>query len=222
MAITIPTSASLGAFSTEIATNKATQGDYDPRVANAVVTLATETSAALLTSQAVIPVNLASGILAAGTPLAAWADDAASAPGITLADSKCVGIRWNNNGTQVAVWLSADMPQDLDDTAPVVLHLLASKVGATVGDATTFVVTAFFQTVAALHDADTDCGGSTSAMVGNATSKTVAELTLTIAAVDVPPAPAKLSFSIKPASLGADDVIVSSAWFEYTRKALAS
>ena len=59
-------------------------------------------------------------------------------------------------------------------------------------------------------------------MTGNATSKTVAELTLSIAAGDVPPSPSKLSFSIKPASLGTDDVIVSSAWFEYTRKALAS
>ena len=69
MAITIPTSASLGSRAAEIATNNAARGDFDTAVANAVVALATETSAALLTSQAVIPVNLAGAILAAGTPM---------------------------------------------------------------------------------------------------------------------------------------------------------
>lgn len=40
--ITVPTTASLGGFATEVATNLATKGDYDSRIANAVVTLATE------------------------------------------------------------------------------------------------------------------------------------------------------------------------------------
>ncbi len=40
--ISVPTSASLGGFATEVATNLATKGDYDPRIANAVITLATE------------------------------------------------------------------------------------------------------------------------------------------------------------------------------------
>ncbi len=104
------------------------------------------------------------------------------------------------------------------------LHALLSKSGATTGDATTLTVTAFFQTVAALHDADTDCGGTSSAIVGAATAKTVTEVTLSILAADLGSLPCALSFSIKPtnATNGTDDVIVEALWFEYTRKALTS
>lgn len=178
----------------------------------------------VLSAQKTIPIPLASGILAAGTPLAAWANNASSNPGITLADSKAVGVRWNDNTTTVAVWYNVALPQDLDDTAPIVLHALVSKSGATLADATTLTVTAFFQTAGALHDADTDCGGVSSAIVGDLTAKTVTEVTLSIAHADVPPAPCALSFSIKPtgAVTTTDDVIVSGLWFEYTPKLLAS
>lgn len=176
------------------------------------------------TAQAQINVPLSSAILAAGTPMAAWANNASSNPGITLADSKCVALRWNDNTTTTAVWFNVPLPQDLDDTAAIVLHFLVSKSGATLADATTMTVTAFFQTAAALHDADTDCGGVSSALVGDATAKTVTELTLTIAAGDVPPAPCSLSFSVKPtgATCTTDDVILSGMWIEYKRKILAS
>lgn len=175
-------------------------------------------------AQEQVEVNLASGILAAGTPLAAFADNASSNPGITLVDSKNVGVRWNNNASQTAVWYSVNMPQGLDDTYAIVFHALCSKTGATVGDATTMTVSAFFQTVAALHDADADCGGATSALVGNATAKTVAELTLSIGASDVPASPSGLSFSIKPTdgTLGTDDFICSKAWFEIRKKLLTA
>lgn len=175
-------------------------------------------------TQAQVNVPLATGILAAGTPMAAFADNAASQPGVTLVDSKAVGIRWNNAATQVAVWYNVPLPQELDDTADIVIHALVSKTGATVGDAVTLTYTAFFQTVAALHDADTDCGGVSDALVGNATAKTVTELTRAIAAADVPPAPCGLSFSIKPTNglLGTDDAIVSAIWIEYKRKPLTS
>lgn len=168
--------------------------------------------------------SLAAGILAAGTPLAAFADNSSSNPGITLADSKAVAVRWNNNASQTAVWYSVPMPQDLDDTAVVVMHILASKSGATLGDATTFTVTAFYQTVGALHDADADLGGTSSALTGDATAKTVAELTLTLAAADVPASPSNLSFSIKPTNgtLGTDDALVEAIWFEFKGKLLTS
>lgn len=227
----VPTQASIGAFSTEVATGHAARGNYDPSVANALVTFATAAVVDLTaldvnnaSAQAVVHVPLANGILAAGTPLAAFADNASSNPGVTLADSKSVAVRWNNNGTQTAVWYRVDMPQDMNDAAAVVAHVLASKSGATLGDATTFTIAAFFQTVAALHDADADCGGATTALVGNATAKTVAELTLSIAAGDVPPAPCSLAFSIKPTdgTLGTDDAMVHGIWFEYTRKPLTS
>lgn len=176
--------------------------------------------ATLASSTLQVNVALAAGILAAGTPLAAFADNAASNPGITLANSKAVALRWNNNATQTAVWYSVPLPQDLDADLPVALHLLASKSGATLADATTFTIVAFFQTPGALHDADTDAGGVTNAMTGDAAAKTVAELTRTIAAVDVPASPSALSFSIKPTdgTLGTDDALVEGIWIEYTPK----
>lgn len=175
----------------------------------------------LKTVQAQVNVPLATGILAAGTPMAAFADNASSNPGVTLADSKAVGIRWNDNATQTAVWYEVPMPQDLDDTAAIVLHFLVSATGTT--NAPTMTVTAFFQTVGALHDADTDCGGTSSAYTSG-TAKQVQELTLTLAAVDVPPAPAGLSFSVKPTdgTVGTDDTILTGMWIEYKRKVLTS
>lgn len=224
MSFTVPTQADIGAFSSEIATDLTRKGEYDARIANAFYTFATEVNANATTAQAQIDVPLASAILAAGTPMAAFADNASSNPGITLADSESVAIRWNDNASQTAIWYRVNMPQDLDAAAPIVLHVLASKSGATLADATTFTVTAFFQTVGALHDADANCGGTTSAMTGDATAKTVAELTLSIAHGDVPPAPCALSFSIKPTdgTLGTDDVMVHAIWFEYTRATLSS
>lgn len=191
---------------------------------NPVLNAALAAGTAINTTQAQINVPLGTAILAAGTPMAAFADNASSNPGVTLANSKAVGIRWNNNASQTAVWFCVPMPQDLDDTAALVLHALVSKTGATTGDATTLTVTAFFQTVAALHDADTDCGGTSSAVTGNATAKTVTEITLSIAGSDVPASPSSLSFSIKPTdgTLGTDDFIVHALWFEYTRKPLTA
>ena len=206
-------------------------GICDTGAANEIVTavnLSTTRAAALdahaVSAQKQISVHLGTGILAAGTPMAAFADNAASQPGVTLVNSKAMGIRWNNNGTQVAVFYQIDMPQDIDDTAPLVLHALVSKSGATLGDAVKLTVAGFFQTVAALHDADTDVGGDSNALTGDATAKTVTELTYTISAADLPASPSSLTFSIKPkdGTLGTDDCIVSSLWFEYTGKLLTS
>jgi hypothetical protein len=53
-------------------------------------------------------------ILVAGTPMAAFADNAASAPGVTVVDSEGMGIRWNNAASQVAVWTRFMLPRDID------------------------------------------------------------------------------------------------------------
>jgi hypothetical protein len=176
----------------------------------------------LKSAHVVLPINLAGAILAAGTPMAAFADSATSDPGITLANSKAVGIRWNNAATQIAIWLSVVLPLDLDPASAMTLVALASKTGATSGDATTFTVTMFAQTVGALHDAGSDLGGTTSAMTGTATAKTVQRVTLSIATPPTPPA--ALSLSIKPTNglLGTDDVIVEALYLEYKRKLLTS
>jgi hypothetical protein len=110
----------------------------------------------------------------------------------------------------------------------MVVHVVASKTGATVGDATTFTIAAFFHPVGALRDADANAGGASSAMTGNATSKTVQRVTRTIAATDIPnksatdPCPA-LSLSVKPTdgTLGTDDVTIHQILIEYTAEETA-
>lgn len=177
----------------------------------------------LKTTHLLVPVRLFNGILAAGTPLAAFADSATSDPGVTLANSKAVGVRWNNAAVQIAVWAPPiEIPYEADVTADATLRILCSKVGATIGDATTFTVTAFAQTVGLLHDADVDFGGTSTAIVGNAASKTVQQSTLTLLAANLAAlaAPAGLSMSIKPTdgTLGTDDMIVHAAFIEFKRK----
>lgn len=184
---------------------------------DAIVYIAPPDANALGMDSIRIPIT---GILAAGTPMAAFADNAASNPGITLVDSEGVGIRWNNNGTQTAVWTSFMLPRDIDTSKAAQLVFKASKVGATIGDAVTFVVTAFNQATGALHDADANFGGTSSAMVGNATSKTVQECTLTLAAADLglPGDNVSLSFKATDGTLGTDDLVLFGIEFRYRKQ----
>jgi len=159
-----------------------------------------------------------------GTFLAAFADGASPTPGLDVTDSKAVNVRWNNHANPDPVACGVALPQDLDNSADIVVHYMASKTGATIGDAVTFLTEAFFQTVGALHDADADAGGTSSAMTGDAASKTVQEETLTIAAANVPAAPCKLMLTIQPTdgTLGTDDVHLHDVWLEYTPKVMTS
>lgn len=179
------------------------------------------------TKQALVPILLSH--LAAGTPLAAFADGAVATPGLALDDSEAVGVRWNNHATPAAAWARALSLVDRQPGTDVKVHVIASKTGATIGDATTFTVAAFFQPVGALRDADANAGGATSAMTGNATSKTVQRVSLTIAAADVPNASATdpvptLSLSVKPTdgTLGTDDVTIHQVLLEYTAAEVSS
>ena len=186
---------------------------------DAIVYIAPPDAAAVAVAKMAIP--LSGAILAAGTPMAAWADNAgASAPGVTLTNSEAYGIRWNNQGTQTAVVLGFVMPGDLDTSRNAVLEVIASKVGATVGDAVTFTVGLFNNAVGALHDADANYGGATSAMTGNATSKTVQRVTLALAAADLgqPGEPVTMSINPTDGTLGTDDVSIHAIVLRYTRK----
>jgi|WetSurMetagenome_2_1015567.scaffolds.fasta_scaffold32121_2 hypothetical protein len=173
----------------------------------------------VVTETGVVRLPINNFCLAAGTPLAAWADGVSSTPGLNLADSEAVGVRWNTDATPAAIWTQVLLPADRRPYTAITLHILASKVGATVGDAVTFLVTAFAPTVGALHDADANFGGTSSAMTGDATSKTVQHVTLTLAAADIPASPASMSLSIKPTNgtIGTDDVIIENIWLEYER-----
>lgn len=178
----------------------------------------------LESAQKVLPIPLMAAIVAAGTPMAAFANNTASNPGITLDNSKAVAIRWNNNATQAPIWMNIIKPLDMDVTKAATIVVLASKSGATVGDATTFDVGIYEQTPGALEDAGSNLGGTTSALVGNATAKTVSRLTLTVAANTLAAPPGALSISIQPTNgtLGTDDAVLNGFYLVYQRKLLTS
>lgn len=176
----------------------------------------------ILTAKGIIDIPMPV-ITDAGVALAAFSDASDPTPGYCVT-AEGLGIRWNNHGTPTPVGTVAMVPPDMDDTADAVLHILASKVGDTVGDATKFTVTAFNNDVGALYDADANFGGDTGAMTGDATSKTVQEVTLTLAAANLTGYPAAIQLTIQPkdGTLGTDDVIMHKAWIEYQRKVLTA
>ena len=161
-----------------------------------------------------VEVPLLAAIEADGTLLAKFADGDSATPGIAVADSKSLGIRWNNHATPDPIMVSAPIPADRKSDDDLVVHVLASKTGATAGDAVTFDVGCYFLPVGALHDADADCGGTTGAMDGDAAAKTLQEVTVTIAAADVPTVGGVMTLTIQPTdgTLGTDDVIVERVW----------
>lgn len=166
-----------------------------------------------------LAVDFRAAILAAGTPMAAWANNAgASAPGVTLNNSKVVCVKWNNQATLTAVWSSAVLPDDFDVTKPCVLVAHVSKSGATGADTMTLDVAVYEQVPGALEDAGSNLGGTTSAIAApTATAKTVSKLTLKVPARTLSAAPGHLSVSLKPRDgyLGTDDLLLCGAWVEY-------
>lgn len=163
-------------------------------------------------------------ILLTGAPLAIFANGASAVPGTAIVDSKASAIRWNNNATLDGVLTSFLMPPDADITANMTLTIRASKTGATLADAVTFDVGAYNQVVGALHDADSNYGGTTGAMTGDATAKTIQAVTLTLALANLAASPASVTLSIKPtdSTLGTDDLVLLSVRITYQKKLLTS
>lgn len=177
----------------------------------------------ILSSKAFIQIPLGAFTAEDGTALAVFADGVSTTPGWNAGDES-FGIRWNNHATPDPVSTGVAIPTDLDAANDVVLHILAAKVGATAGDAVKFTVGAFNNAAGAVYDADADFGGDSTAMTGDATTKTCQEVTLTLAAADVAAAPCVVTMTIKPkaGTLDTDDVIMLGAWLEYTRKILTA
>ena len=173
-------------------------------------------------TQGIIHVPLTSFVDPDGDPLIKFSG--APVPGSTIVDSKARVIKWGTHANPDLIHSQITIPPDFQDASDLVLHALMSKSGATLGDAVTLDVTGFFQTVGALHDADADVGGTTDALTGDATAKTVDEIILAIDAADTPAAPSSLSFSIQvtDGTLGTDDAFLHAVWFEYTKKKLTS
>jgi hypothetical protein len=214
-----------GPFSeiTSMTTSKILVGDgHAPEVSPPLALAQLYTSAQ--TTQGLVALMPQSFYLLTGAPLAIFANGASAVPGSAIVDSKAFAIRWNNNSTLNGVMTAFAVPPDLDITANVTLTIYASKTGATSGDACTFDVGAFNQVVGALHDADTDFGGTTTAMTGAATAKTIQAVTLTLALANLAASPASVTLTIKPTdgTLGTDDLCLLGVRLSYTRKLLSS
>lgn len=197
-------------------------GDVNVANKTAQIQVLQAATAAVTPPTGVIPLPLGAFQEQDGTALADFV--AGPTPGWSAGDESG-GIRWGAHANPDPVSTQIVWPADVDLTADVVLHLLAAKVGATVGDAVIWVVEAFNTVDGALYDADTDYGGESSAMTGDAATKTVQEETLTLASANLPAAvPSATTLTVQPkdGTLGTDDVILLGAWLEYTKDAPAT
>jgi len=181
-----------------------------------------EIMTALKTAQyAIVPAHMAKED---GTALTVFADGA-SGVGFTQLASKVLALRWNNNGTPDDVAVSFVLPQDLDDAAPVVVHLMGAivKVGGDEADSPVFTVEAYFDEAGAVPGADTNCGGESGEFLTTSDDK-LQEKTFSIAAADVPAAPTVLTLVLHPkdGELNTDDFVLLPPWLEVTRKALTA
>lgn len=179
---------------------------------------------ALISVQGTVDIPIQTFVDVAGTQLTTFADGASDQPGIELTESEGFGIRWNNHAAPLAVMSSFRIPADADITANMTVHVIAAKVGATVGDAVTWDIACFGQVVGATYIADADFGGTSSAMTGDATTKTIQDETLTLALADLPAVNSNVTMTLKPTAgtLGTDDVIVFAVRVNYTKKLLTS
>lgn len=181
-----------------------------------------------LTGQAIIPIDLtAAGLASTGGPMAVFADSTnnPSVPGPQINNSEAHVVRWNNAATFTGIMRSVLVPSDIDTSFPATVNLIAFKVGATSGDATSFTVGAYLQKVGQLVTDDANFGGATNAMTGAATSLTLQLCQRTLAAADLAAAlgtgsAGVLTLTIAPTagSLGTDDVCLLAAWVSYTRR----
>jgi len=163
--------------------------------------------------------------LADGTRLDKFVNGASTVPGIYQSSSKDVGYRWNNDAAPGSIAAKFNIPQDVDVTANLVVHLLGAivKAGAGEVDAPHVTVGAYFSTVGADPGADTNCGGDSGQFLTAQAAK-YQEKTLTIALADVPANPSVLTLLVAPKTgeLGTDDFILSGIWIEATRAALTT
>ena len=182
---------------------------------------ATEAIEACLIAQktGTIPIPLTSFVDLAGTQLTTFANGASDQPGLELTNSEALSIRWNNHAAPLGVMSQFVVPADADVTEDMTLKIKASKVGATVGDAVIFTIGAFNQATGALHDADATFGGDTDAMDGDATSKTVQQVTRTLATANLGAVGTNVTLTVTPkgGTLGTDDLCLHAVWVEYTR-----
>jgi hypothetical protein len=156
-----------------------------------------------------------------GTALTVFADGV-NGVGWTQLSAKDLALRWNNQATPDDIAVQFVMPQDYNDAANVVLHMMGAiiKAGALV-DSPKVTVEAYFSEVGAAPGADADCGGDSTEFTADGLYE---EGTLTIALANAPAAPCVLTCILHPkdGELGTDDFVMLTPWLEVTRKCLTS
>lgn len=155
-----------------------------------------------------------------GTALTAYAASPASV-GIAQISGKSSVIQWAANATPDDIVAHFVLPQDYDDSAAAVLHLLGCPAAASPANTPTFTVEAYFDVVGAAVSADTNCGGTSGEF---AASTNLQEKTLSIALGDTPAAPTALTLVLHPTDgeLGDVDFYLAGIWLEVTRKCLTA
>jgi len=156
--------------------------------------------------------------LSDGTALADFSNGASATPGFDVQETGY--IRWNNHTSHTAVMSNTViLPSNFNGTTTATLYIVAGKTGATDADDTTFDVTLYAVKVGDAYDADTNFGVTTSAFTGTATAKTLQQVSVTLAAADLPDSgPVFLSLTIKPTdgTLATDDLILAAVWIEFS------
>lgn len=156
--------------------------------------------------------------LETGAPTVVFADGAAD--GFTQETNEEVVLRWNNTANPTKFAALFHIPNDLDASSNIVVHIIGMPTGGT--DTPTFTIEAYFSGVLGnAVNADANCGGTSTEMTGGAVWQ---EETLTIGSADVEGGPCALTIIFNPTDgeLGTDDCLMASIWIEYTGKALTS
>lgn len=185
---------------------------------NYTTTTTVEDAIQELYSANVIEFPLGSFTESDGTVLTKWASQPASTPGFHALASGLQTIRWNNAATPTGIAACSGLPARLIANDTPVVHILASKTGATLADAVTFAITATIADSANLNSAATNIGGTTTAMVGNAAANTIQHVTLALTSIDAALAtfngPAALGLTITPTAgkQTTDDLLLHRVW----------
>lgn len=155
-------------------------------------------------AQAFIPVSLATLLETDASNTVAYLGPATT-PILDMANG-------DTDSGLVVTWVASDndpvifqvpLPPDLDVSSDVVVHLRAKSGGST--DTPTIAADSYF------NEGDTKVEDASAAL-----GAAVAELTITIAAADVPAGAQTLSVELTPGAHTTDTVVLSALWIEYT------
>ena len=160
-----------------------------------------------------IPLDLANAVIIAANVVQNTTEggrpDGNTAPvlqRINSATDKALRLTWVATNVTELQFPSVALPPDLDDAAPIEVHLFCAKDAN--ANTVTVAVGAFFGV------GDTNAGGNTATI-----AQARAEYVVSLAAADVPAPPEMLTVILTPSAHAGDALYIDGAWLEYVRKA---